>query len=110
VRAVDNAGNLGPWSGNSDGISVVGHGGVSIAQAKALADTQSVGLASRTVTAIFDSYFYIQETDRTTGIKVSPVGGIPAGMTIGNLVDVGGLMRTNPDNERWIEATVSVKN
>lgn len=89
---------------------MVAHTDISIAQVRALADMASAGLASKMVTAVFDGFFYIGDTNRSSGIRVVPVGGIASGLAIGKLVDVGGVIRTSSDKERWIEATVSVKN
>lgn len=109
ARARDKAGNLSDWSISSDGISIVAHPGIDIAAAKALADSESVGLSSKTVTAIFGDRFYIGEWPRTTGIMVKPVFGMPMGLVVGKLVDVGGPISVNSDSERWIDATVFVR-
>jgi hypothetical protein len=108
VRATDKAGNVGEWSPSSDGISVVAHTDISIAQARALADLASAGLASKTVTAVFDGFFYVGDTDRSSGIRVVPMGGIPSGLVVGKLVDDWGVVKTNSGHERWIEATIWV--
>lgn len=117
VRARDTAGNLSDWSSSSGGISVVQHTGVGVGTARSLADLDSVGLSSMTVTAIFDSYFYIEEQNRIAGIMVKPAGGIPAGLAVGQTVDIGGLLRTTGNEtwtssvgERYVDATVKVVN
>ncbi len=108
VRARDGAGNAGLWSGWSDGVSIVAHPGVSISAAKGLFDGDSAGISSRVVTAIFVDRFYVQEMDRSAGLMVKPVNGMPAGLAIGSLVDIGGVLGAVPEPERWVEATVSV--
>lgn len=108
VQARDNAGNLGAWSDPSDGISVVTDPGVSIAEAKALAGSESAGLSSKVVSAVFGDRFYIQEPSRSGGVMVVPADGLPSGLAAGKRVDVGGPVRTNAAHERWIDATVSV--
>ena len=56
---------------------------------------------------MFEDVFYIEESDRLAAIMVSPVGGIPDGLTEGSTVDVAGYMRTSTAGERWIDASVS---
>ncbi|MCL5103204.1 MAG: fibronectin type III domain-containing protein, partial [Armatimonadetes bacterium] len=108
VQARDNAGNASAWSASSDGISVVEHVGITIGAAKGLLESVSVGLAGKAVTRIFGGYFYVEEMNRSAGIRVNPAGGLPDGLAVGKLVDVGGPVRTSMDYERWIDATVSV--
>lgn len=107
VRAIDLAGNLSPWSASSDGITLVEHAGVSIPVAKRFADGSSVGLSSKTVSGLFNGFFYIEESGRNSGIRIVPVDGVPAGIVEGSTVDVGGILRTSSSGERWLEATVS---
>ncbi len=76
--------------------------GISIARAKALPDGSVVCLRGKPVTAEFADAFYIQEADRSAGLRVvKPAHGLYAGMT----VDVVGVMRTSTEGERYIEAT-----
>lgn len=106
VYALDALGNIGAWSGNSDGITVVANADLSVNAAKALADSTSVGLSGRKVTAIYASSFYVEDPDRLSGIKVVPVQ-MPSGLALGDTVDVGGvLQKTN--GERYI-ANATVK-
>ncbi len=106
VQAKDNAGNLSPWSSASDGIYAVSHGDVSIADAKALPIDESAGLHAKVVTAMFSDVFYIQEADRPSAIMVRPIGGIPAGLTVGATVDVGGAVRSDSAGQRWVDGLV----
>ncbi|MCE5315055.1 MAG: fibronectin type III domain-containing protein [Armatimonadota bacterium] len=106
VQAMDNDGNLSDWSGNSDGIAIVEQTGIDIATAKGLARSKSVGLASKSVSALFSDYFYIQESNRSAGIMVKPASGIPAGLAVGNLVNVGGIIAINSNYELYIDAAV----
>ncbi|MBI2844110.1 MAG: hypothetical protein HYX78_11980 [Armatimonadetes bacterium] len=108
VQAKDWAGNISGWSQSSDGITIAENTGIGIASARQLADAASVGLASKVVTAVFFDCFYIEEASREAGIKVKPIAGIPSGLAPGNIIDVGGLMRTDSSFERWIDATVSI--
>ncbi|MEI6914285.1 MAG: hypothetical protein WCL39_04050 [Armatimonadota bacterium] len=108
VHARDAYLNHGDWSASSDGISVVSNPGMRILAAKRLADTTSVGLATKAVTAVFIDHFYVEEIDRSSGVKVVPADGLPTGIAVGKLVDVGGLLKTDANGERWLDATVKV--
>ncbi|MCL5103763.1 MAG: hypothetical protein M1133_06570 [Armatimonadetes bacterium] len=108
VQAKDNAGNLSAWTLSSDGIVIAEHPGIDIGTAKALNEMKSVGLAAKAVTAVFSDSLSVEESNRSSGIIVKPIGGIPAGLAIGNLVDVGGWLNTDSDYRRWINATMSV--
>ncbi|MCL5103119.1 MAG: hypothetical protein M1133_03245 [Armatimonadetes bacterium] len=103
VQAKDNAGNLSSWSGNSNGITVVTNAGVSIAAARHLPDSATVGLSGKVVTGIFGDCLYIEEPGRTAGIRVV-VPTVPSGIVIGSMVDVGGTLMTNAAGERYIAA------
>lgn len=109
VQAVDVAGNVSEWSASSDGITIVENTGISIGVAKGLARPVSVGFASKPISAVFSDYFYIQEPDRSAGIMVRPVCGLPAGIAVGMLADVGGIIRENSDHELYIDAAVSLQ-
>ena len=50
---------------------------------------------------MFSDYFYIEESDRSGGIRVELVG---HGLQTGDVVDVSGTMATNADHERYIDA------
>ena len=81
---------------------------IGIAAAKQLADSSTVGLADKIVTAVFAGGFYIEESDRNTGIRVVPVETLGV-LAVGSLVDIGGTMQT-ANGERYVEdATVVVK-
>ena len=108
VKALNNAGL---WSvvGASDGITVVQNLPSTIGQAKELMNTSSVGLASKTVTAVFANSFYVEELNRLSAIKINPIA-IPPGLAIGKIVDIGGKMQTI-NGERYIgSATVTILN
>ena len=99
----------GLWSaiGASDGITVVENTVTSISGAKALPNGSSVGLASKVVTAIFSDYLYVQEPDRKSGIRVDPVE-MPAGLAVGDIVDVGGTVQTVNGERRIVDAVIAV--
>jgi len=65
--------------------------------------------ASRAVTLNLSAAETGGEQDRSAGVMVRPVGGMPAGLAEGKLVDVGGAMKTGTNRERWLEASVSVR-
>ncbi|MDO8587733.1 MAG: hypothetical protein Q7T82_11910 [Armatimonadota bacterium] len=92
--------------GFSDGITVVAQAGLSVAAAKLLADTSSVGLTDKSVTAVLTDGFYILDGNKRCGVKVSPLG-IPPGLTAGATVDVGGSMQTVNDERCLAQATVT---
>lgn len=73
----------------------------SISAAKLLADGEAVTLSGKPVTATFPGYFYIEEPDRSSGIRVNWNGAV----TSGRKADVIGTIGTNSDYERVITAT-----
>ena len=63
----------------------------SVGQAKALPDDTLVRLVRKRVSGCFERFFYLQEADRSSGIRVT--GGSPAGTTVdtvGRLTTVNG--------------------
>lgn len=79
-----------------------------IGEIKKRTDGESVSLAQKTVTAVFADHFYIEETDRSAGIRVVPPF-MPDGLEFGDTVNVSGTIETNSDDERYVHA-ISVKN
>lgn len=76
---------------------------VSIAVAKSSPNGTAVILADKVITASFADAFYIEEPNRTMGIRVETTGPIPpAGM----LLDVAGTVGTNASGERFIQASL----
>jgi len=71
---------------------------------KNLADAAYVGLSSIAVTAVFDGYFYVENSARTMGIRVVKAN---HGRTIGQTVMISGSMKTNSDGERYIDAAIA---
>lgn len=88
----------GAWSevASSDGIQLAAES-LTISAAKGLADTTPVGLIGKVVTASFANSYYIQETDKSSGILVLGEGPGP-----GAIVTVGGVMGVNVMGERAI--------
>ena len=77
-----------------------------VSQAKGLPDDSPVELVLKIVTAVFANYFYVEEFDRSSGIKVIPAE-MPAGIAPDDEVCVVGTVQTNPvDGERFIEIDI----
>lgn len=57
-------------------------------------------LACKVVTGVWEDYFYIQDADRTGGIRVEGLG------SKGSLVDVLGTLATDSDGERYLTSTL----
>lgn len=104
VQAKDYAKNISSWSTSSDGILLLANASDSIGNMKALPDQSAVGLLSKKVTAIFNNCLYIEEFDRTSGIRVV-MSSIPASIQVGSLVDLTGNLLTNASGERYISAS-----
>ena len=100
VKANDCAGNSGT-AGTSDGIAVVQEVAGSIAAAKMLPDSSSVGLSSKALTAVLGNTLYIQDSGGT-GVRAE-VENMPAGLAANALVDVGGKILTNSNGERFLQ-------
>lgn len=83
-------------------------GATSISQLKELQNGAIAQLASKTVTAVFADSFYIEETDRSRGMKVKPTT-MPAGIAVGALVCVSGTLGVGADGERYISGDASVQ-
>jgi hypothetical protein len=75
--------------------------GISVKAAKDMPDGASIGFASKVISAVFNGYFYVEETDRFSGIKVVPVV-MPGDIAVGATVDVGGTLRT-ANGERYLD-------
>lgn len=76
---------------------------VNIGALKLVPDFSPVTLTSKIVTAVFDGYLYVEEEDRSSGIRIVPLE-MPVGLEVGELVDVNGLIQT--ENERMIVGVV----
>lgn len=88
---------------NIDNVSLqlTSGSGATISDAKALPDGTAVALRGKPVTAAWADDLYIEEADRSCGVRVlSPAHGLFAGMT----ADVVGTLRTS-GGERYIEAS-----
>ena len=111
VKARDTVGNWSVVVVQSDGIAAVeaDHIGLTISEVKyRLSNSESVGLSAKAVTGVFGNVFYVEEGDRSSGIRVE-VSSVPAGLGTGKLVDVGGTLSTNADGERVILGTAKIQ-
>jgi len=79
----------------------------SIGSAKMLGDNTVVALVGKPVSAAFTGSFYVEEPDRSIGIRVDKSA---HGLTAGMKADVIGILRTNSDGERYIEASSATQN
>lgn len=74
--------------------------------AAALADGSAVQIENKPVSALFGNCLYLEEPNRTAGIRVE---GDTTGFAIGNPAKVYGIVVTNPNGERCVKA-VYIKN
>lgn len=100
VCATDNAGNIGTYSQSSDGVFVVAYASDNIASLKNLVDGTSIGVNYRIVTAVYNGFFYIEDANRVSGIRVVS----DANVAVNQVVDVIGIMATS-NFERCVNAT-----
>jgi hypothetical protein len=68
---------------------------------KTLKDGDAVG-CSATITAVFPDFFYMEAENRSNGIRIAKTG---HGFAVGTKVNVTGALKTNANDERYIEAT-----
>ncbi len=74
---------------------------ITLKQLKTVPDDTAVYVVGQVVSAVFDGFFYIEDADRSSGIKVA---GTFAGIAPGNTVNIRGVVATL-DGERVITAT-----
>lgn len=77
-----------------------------IGDAKLKPDGAEALLDSKIVTAVYGDHFYVQEQDRSSGIKVVPRN--PGfGASPFERVDIGGWLKTDENGERYLDASVT---
>lgn len=54
----------------------------------------------------FDSYFYIEMPDRSSGLRIEPLNGVPSGIRRGTVVTAFGTVETLESGERQLSAPV----
>lgn len=98
---------IGFWSGESANPQVVD----SISALKELPDASYVSVAGKIAAsgaADYDGYFYVQEADRSSGIRVAMnLASIP-GIARGSVLNVLGTLGTTADGERQIAGRVVI--
>jgi parallel beta-helix repeat protein len=82
-------------------------GDMNIASVKGSEDHESVGLFDAVVSAAFTDFFYIEDENRIFGIRVDKPG---HGLTAGMKAAIVGIVDTNDDGERFIDATIARQN
>lgn len=98
ICAKDGAGNLGVWSGASDGIGVVDAADEPVGLAKTHTNGTWIGL-TLPVSAAFSNVLYVQDSNRVSGIAILS----PVTVLLGGLVQVYGALGT-ANGERVISA------
>lgn len=101
VRARNCADTWGP-AGYSDGITI----GVplgSVAEIRALEDGTAVSVTA-IVSAVFSDCLWVQDSDRTSGIRVE----LAAGFAVGDVVNASGVLATVSGERRLTQASVQI--
>ncbi len=83
----------------------------SFGAAKMLADGTYVSLSARIATtsaSVFTGFFYIEEEDRSNGIRVAVPAGPVAGLARGSVVNVIGTIGTTPEGERQLTGPIVI--
>lgn len=78
------------------------HTYLSVAQAKAEPDGTLVAVAAKPVTAVFPDGFYLEDINRSSGIRVA---GVWPGIALGTTAGVIGTTGTDANGERFIQPT-----
>lgn len=81
----------------------------SIAEIKSLADGLSVNIANPVVvtagsTTFSDGSFYVEQPDRSCGIRVMPMSGLQS-VAVGDRITGTGMVRTDANGERYLTLT-----
>lgn len=75
---------------------------VTINDAKKQVDNTRVNLSEAVITAFGDGYFYIENENRTSGIRVELE---QHSRDVGDIVEILGIMKTDENGERYISAS-----
>jgi len=84
----------------------------SIASAKSLADTAVVKFTNKVVTSNLTGFYYIEDPDRRSGIRIRPSQTLPLSALVtlvGTMNTVNGERVLDADNAQFAEATVRVE-
>ncbi len=115
--------NLEPWCDYDTSLDIDGEGRINavvadvgadecwlrasiLADAKRCANDMGADLSGLAVSAAFPNYFYVEKSDRSSGIRVEQLG---HSFTTGDKADVSGMVKTNADGERFIDAATAVR-
>ena len=101
VQSIDYLHWVGFWAGEVPEPAVA----PTVAAAKLLPDGTFVSISGKIAASSeidFDSFFYIEEADRTCGIRVAVPGGPIAELVRGNVVNVIGTLGTTDAGERQL--------
>ena len=79
---------------------------ITLPNAKQSADGTSVYITGATISAAWPDVFYIEADNRASGIRVEKIA---HGLVYGNLADVVGILGTNDNGERFIQASTATK-
>ena len=98
---------VGFWSGEVPTPTVM----PSLVAAKLASDDTFVSVAGKIAVSSdsdFDGFFYIEESDRSTGIRVAAPASAVAGLARGSVVNVIGTMAAAPSGERQISGSIVI--
>lgn len=101
VKAIDAVG----WETDpvqSPGVQFQASAPVSIGEARQMEDTSLVSLVNKRVSSTFDGYIYVQEPDRSAGIRVDSAEAVG----LGSVVHVTGTLSTVNGERRIVDASV----
>lgn len=111
VEGVSNAVDLLHWTGFWSGVIHIPVRMPSVSSVKELADGALVSLEGKIATSQigdFSDFFYIEESNRSCGIRVATLPKLVAGLTRGSVVDVVGTLGTTANGERQLVDPVAV--
>lgn len=91
---------------SSTATLTVGAPTMSIADAKLLANDQPASITGKAITLVGSDFFYIEEDDRTCGIRVAKTS---HGLAVGDRVNITGTVTTSNSNERLIAAAAATR-
>lgn len=108
ANGINESGQIVGWGFSADGkpraylLSPVQS---SIPNAKSASDGSRVELPLSTITAVFNGYFYVEQEDRASGIRIAG-----SGFLVGQKVAASGLIQTTADGERYVQADTITPN
>lgn len=79
---------------------------LSVPNAKAAANGAVITGTDAIVTAAFQNFFYVENSDRSSGIRIERVA---HGLNVGTTAAIAGKITTNSDGEKCVEATSAME-